>query len=298
MTETNEPNHPTNLENEAPGGNFVSVTPSEGVSPNFTPGNHTCFQGNWGFIARALAKVQGRMSPIRKREESVARGGREYRYAKWDDILIPAKEELSQEGISLSQTCSLSGVEADRSRRLEVETWFSGGEPAGRIGFRSAMALPAIPEVRENLVTLDTSMPEWASQRLIEELAAPNPQVVGAAVPYEKRYALISALGIALDEFDDDGRVASGIDRPPASAPSSGGWPHQSRASVTAPRAVKSLTNQNQWNLLLPLGGAHTPGERVTLHAKNGSTMELVLVEEVNAGDPGRGSQEWTNRKA
>ncbi len=68
-----------------------------------------------------------------------------------------------------------------------------------------------------NTVLMHTSG-EWLASRYPVNAKAQEPQAVGSAVTYARRYALSAILGIVADD-DDDGEAAQGRAKPATTAP-------------------------------------------------------------------------------
>lgn len=111
-----------------------------------------------------------------------AKGHREIRYATLKDILATVRPVLLEQGIRIRQG-------ADRSWPAD------DGSMKGRL----------VP-VYTDLIHVPTGEME---RTIIEiPLLKMDPQAMGSAITYGKRYSLLAALGLATDEADDDGESA------------------------------------------------------------------------------------------
>lgn len=133
-------------------------------------------------IAAALAEFQGADKKVEKNRTVKVRGKTKtgsdfeynFKYATFDHIIEVTREPLRKEGLSFIQ-----GVSHDENG-LCVTT---------RLMHKSGQ-------------WMESTMPIYLG-------ADRNPQAVGSAITYAKRYALTAMLGIAADE-DDDANAAEG----------------------------------------------------------------------------------------
>ncbi len=118
-------------------------------------------------LAGALAAVQGQLGGVAKTSK-----GYNYQYADlatvWDSIRKP----LSENGLAVVQTTDSDDV----------------GNPI-------------------IITTLIHTSGEWISGRLVVKPVKPDPQALGSAITYGRRYALMAIVGVA--PADDDGAAAS-----------------------------------------------------------------------------------------
>ncbi len=121
-------------------------------------------------IVPALARAQTKFEPVKKTKTGQVRGRADYRYAGLDDVLAAVTPALNAEGIFLSQdVVTEDGV-------LECSLYLARHGERMEFGpFR--LPVPA------------------------------DPQAVGSAETYARRYQLEAALGIAAEE-DDDASIA------------------------------------------------------------------------------------------
>lgn len=169
-----------------------------------------------GKLAEALSKAQGEMGEARKEAENP------YFRSKYADLATcwgVAREPLSRHGLAVVQTTAQEFAEIGEASRKQL------------------------------VITVHTvlmhSSGEWISGALSMPLAKNDPQGVGSAVSYGRRYGLSAILGIVGREEDDDGNSAS---IPPAAAPAQARvkkTPAQTAESKeeTRARAVKALTS-------------------------------------------------------
>lgn len=114
--------------------------------------------------------------------KAAASGHREIKYAPLKDILATVRPVLLEHGIRIRQG-------ADRSWPAD------DGSMKGRL----------VP-VYTDLIHVPTGEME---RTIIEiPLLKMDPQAMGSAITYGKRYSLLAALGLATDEADDDGESA------------------------------------------------------------------------------------------
>ncbi len=100
---------------------------------------------------------------------------------------------------------------------------------------------------------------EWVSSALTLKPTKPDPQGIGSAITYGRRYGLSSILGIVADE-DDDGNGAStpkpktpakAIGTPVLTLPEGwGDWGNEERGVWMAGKGVKAL---KEWFISLPM---------------------------------------------
>lgn len=127
-------------------------------------------------VARAMMNI-----PIWVQSEKA--GAHKVKYAPLKDILAAVRPPLATHGIRIRQ-----GMENSR-------TADEGGGVKGRL----------IP-VYTDLIHVDTGE---VDRTIVEiPLTRLDPQAMGSAVTYGRRYSLLAALGLATDEADDDGEGA------------------------------------------------------------------------------------------
>ena len=153
-------------------------------------------------LATALAKAQGQMVAAKK---DAANPFYKSKYADLASIVDAVKKPLSDNGLSYAQ---LTDVDEAGSVYLETILMHTSGQ--------------------------------WLSGRLRMPVAKPNdPQAMGSAVTYARRYALQSLLGVPAE--DDDGNAATG--KPGVHRPSDGA---DERLSEAQRRKVHGVVEEAQ----------------------------------------------------
>lgn len=126
-------------------------------------------------LATALCKAQAEMSGAKKKAENPFFKSK---YANLEEIINCAKDALSDNGLSISQ-------------------------------------FPVTDEATAGVTTLLMhSSGQWIEDTLLLKCAKQDPQGMGSAITYARRYAYQSVLGIPSE--DDDGYVASQPTKPAA----------------------------------------------------------------------------------
>lgn len=102
----------------------------------------------------------------------------------------------------------------------------------------NGIAIIQLPNSSNGTVTVSTILAHRSGQFIRNNLSLScsngDPQALGSAITYLRRYALQSMLGVAPSEEDDDGQAASGTKPPPPPQPA----PRRSqRATEQAPQA-------------------------------------------------------------
>lgn len=131
-------------------------------------------------IAKALAKFHKEMGTIQKDANNPFFKSK---YAPLETILPAIKEPLEKAGLVFTQMPSYLGSE---------------------VGFSSALTTKIIHI--ESGETIESTVP------LI--LAKQDPQGVGSAITYMRRYALVSMLGLNCDEDDDGNKASVSVKKP------------------------------------------------------------------------------------
>jgi hypothetical protein len=137
------------------------------------------FSDTFGRLMSALAAAQGEFTEIEKKLTASVASRREgarsytYTYADLASVLAAVRPALSKHGIALMQFPRVT------RGALLVTTMLSHGESG-----------------------------EWVACDLVVALDGLDPQAVGSATTYAKRYGLTSLLGVAAGESDDDGAAA------------------------------------------------------------------------------------------
>ena len=165
-----------------------------------------------GKLAEALSKAQGEMGEARKEAENP------YFRSKYADLATcwgVAREPLSRHGLAVVQTTAQEFAEIGEASRKQL------------------------------VITVHTvlmhSSGEWISGALSMPLAKNDPQGVGSAVSYGRRYGLSAILGIVGREEDDDANAASIPPTAQHTPKKPQAQPQESKEEKRA-RAVKTLT--------------------------------------------------------
>lgn len=165
-------------------------------------------------LATALAKAQGAMKSAAKSKENPFFKAH---YADLPAVWEACRDALSKNGLAVIQTLQFEGV----------ETWLE--------------------------TTLAHSSGQWMRSRYPVRPAKPDPQGVGSATTYARRYALMAMVGVVADDEDDDGEAAVGRSkapeppkRPVASKPDDAAktW---ARDAETAVRACGTMPELRAW---------------------------------------------------
>jgi len=120
-----------------------------------------------GKLAEALAAAQGQLESVAKQSK-----GYHYTYADLAQVWDSIRKPLSSNGLAVVQTTDSDDV----------------GNP-------------------EIITTLIHTSGEWISGKLLVKPVKPDPQALGSAITYGRRYALMGMVGVA--PADDDGAAAS-----------------------------------------------------------------------------------------
>jgi len=121
-------------------------------------------------LAKALATFQGKMTAVKK---DATNPFYKSKYATLDTIWETIRKPLSENGLSVAQTMNLT---------------------------------PSSESVLET--TLYHTSGEWISGTQLVSPVKDDPQSLGSAISYARRYSLSAILGIVADE-DDDGNAAT-----------------------------------------------------------------------------------------
>lgn len=121
----------------------------------------------------AFAKAQADMGDVVKGAENEAfkRNGKASKYADLSAVIEAVRPALNKHGLSVIQAPAFDG------ELLSIETWITHGGGG------------------------------WMRSMLVLKPAQVNPQGIGSAITYGRRYALLSLAGVAPE--DDDGQAAS-----------------------------------------------------------------------------------------
>lgn len=133
-----------------------------------------------GTLAKALAKAQGAIKPAAKGAENPFFKSS---YADLPAIVKACRDELTKNDIAVIQRTGYEG------ETLLLET------------------------------ILAHSSGEWISGVYPVKPVKADPQGMGSAITYARRYALAAMVGVVAEDEDDDANAASGHARPAAGAP-------------------------------------------------------------------------------
>lgn len=140
-----------------------------------------------GKLAEALSKMQGEMAEAKKETNNPFLNKK---YADLATCWAVAREPLSRNGLAVVQTTAQSFEEIGEANRKQLV-------------------------ITINTILMHASG-EWISGSMSMPLAKNDPQGVGSAVSYGRRYGLSAILGIVGKDEDDDANAAS---MPPQTAP-------------------------------------------------------------------------------
>lgn len=180
-----------------------------------------------GKLAAALAKFQGSMSHVTK-DKTVKTRSYSYSYADLASVIDASREPLAANEIAVVQSPSTDGA------KVTITT------------------------------LLLHSSGEWVSGSLTLTVADGSAQVVGSALSYARRYALLAMLGIATE--DDDGESAS---RPSNGTPASADRSAEQRAAAPPPAApgITPAQAEEMESLLRETGVSEQEfGQKLVLH--------------------------------
>lgn len=122
-------------------------------------------------LATALSKAQGAMKSAAKSKENPFFKSH---YADLPAVWEACRDALSKNGLAVIQTTQFDGT----------ETWLE--------------------------TTLAHSSGQWMRSRYPVRPAKPDPQGLGSALTYSRRYALMAMVGVVAEDEDDDGEAAVG----------------------------------------------------------------------------------------
>lgn len=206
-------------------------------------------------ISAALAKFQGQITSVKK---DAINPYFKSRYATLDTIWDTIRKPLSENGLSVTQTMNIITDEKPLSV-LDTTLYHTSGE--------------------------------WISGSMILNPVKDDPQGLGSAISYARRYSLSAILGIVADE-DDDANEATKPDKPSTEKPVSPPveTPQKTEGGITEDQVKKIYATAKEKNL--------SPEEAKAYIKKTfnkSSTKELtkaeasVMIEylnEIKAGEP------------
>lgn len=162
-------------------------------------------------LAAALAAFQAALPAVKKSATGQVPGNRTYKYADLGDVTAAVLPALAQHGLS----------------------W---------------MAMPAYTEHGQFVLRYELLHTSGESRTGEYPLPEGDPQKIGSALTYARRYTLCSATGVVADE-DDDGRAASGAVPEPRGQNRQGQRQSKPKTSEAeeARNALLSAVERNQW---------------------------------------------------
>lgn len=159
-------------------------------------------------LAIALAKAQGDIDNVKKTSTNP---GFRSKYANLAAVWDTIREELSKNGLSVVQ--------------FPIDA--PNGSPEDTVGLKT--------------ILLHSSGQYLEATFSMPVKDAKNPQAVGSALTYARRYALMAVVGIAPE--DDDGNAASGTKPKPGTAPVADQTDWAKAAKDTLDHALKGTTS-------------------------------------------------------
>lgn len=140
------------------------------------------------------------------------------------DLLLTAVNEMQKERLFALKD---SANPFFKSRYADLSScWEAGRDPLTKNGLSVIQMTDYDDQGRPVIVTtLGHKSGQWMRGRLLMIPAKDDPQGVGSAITYGRRYALCGALGICPD--DDDGEMAMNRNQAPQPKPSKNNAPKQ-----------------------------------------------------------------------
>ena len=180
-------------------------------------------------LFEALAKAQAQFKEIRKNKTATVRmksgGAYEYSYADLASVLEAIRKPLADNGLSIIQH----------------------------------------PKIRDGWVSVMTVLAHSSGQSIRHEISMPfasiDPQVIGSAMTYARRYSLNCLVCIASDDDDDGAGAQSGEN--PTEKPRSGQSGQKPPKSTKTPAKKKGRQNRSEG----PSAGVGKGGQPTTTNA-------------------------------
>jgi len=163
------------------------------------------FSATFDKLAKALILAQGNMGPVQKSNTNPAF---KTQYAGLDGVINAVKPALQSQGIALIQSCGSDGT------NVSVETM------------------------------LLHESGEWMRSTLMLKPVKPDPQGIGSALTYARRYALMAMCGVAPE--DDDGNGASGQNAPQSNRSQQHNGNNRAPGPVGVPNVVNAVANEQR----------------------------------------------------
>lgn len=196
-----------------------------------------------GELASALAKAQGAMKPAAK---SATNPFFKSNYADLPAIVAACRDQLANNGLAVSQRTDFD----------EAKTYIE--------------------------TILMHASGQWISARYPVNPVKNDPQGMGSAVTYARRYSLAAIVGVVSDD-DDDGNAGSGktadgssTKTPPPIAPKKIDPPHDPETGEVGPHAIAANGSPVEWGskLIAALKAATSVEEVQAWMSKNAETLD------------------------
>lgn len=168
-------------------------------------------------LITALIAAKANFAPILKDAANPQFKGK--RYATLDAVLSAVEPALAAAGLTIVQTADLINGEPV----LVTQLWHTSGECLSSTYLLSTVANSTEKSTSTIVTTVDDrgrETPQTIETKTVTT-ASNDPQKMGGAITYARRYAVCALLSITAEE-DDDGNAASAkpqAQRPPAQAP-------------------------------------------------------------------------------
>lgn len=190
-------------------------------------------------IAKALSAAQGEIKPAPKDAKNPFFNSK---YSDLATVWEACRAALSKHGIAVIQSPESDGS----SQKILVKT--KDGSPYEIDG-----------AVVKMITTLAHSSGEWMAGELVVIAKGSDPQSIGSAITYARRYALASMVGVCSEE-DDDGNYAS---KPQDKAPAKP-TPKKALSDMIRELAAKASSDKDaekKWNDLEKWVNSKGPSE-------------------------------------
>lgn len=166
-------------------------------------------------LASALAKAQGSIKPAGKSAENPFFKSN---YADLAAVMSACREPLSKNGLAIVQTTDLGNGEP----YLETTLYHSSGQ--------------------------------WVRGTYPIKPVKADPQGMGSAITYARRYSLMAMVGIVAEDEDDDAEAASGRSQTASGQPAKAAQPdrksaaaHWAKGAEAAIRGFQELKDLHAW---------------------------------------------------
>ena len=207
-------------------------------------------------LAKALSSFQGKMTAVKK---DATNPFYKSKYATLDTIWETIRKPLSENGLSVAQTMNLT---SDSKSVLETTLYHTSGE--------------------------------WIGGTQLVNPVKDDPQSLGSAISYARRYSISALLGIVADE-DDDANVATKPDKPKAEAKSPekpvstvGETPQKSEPSISAAQTKKIYASVKEKGITPDQAKAYLKQVFKKMSTKELTISEASrLIEDIESGKIG-----------